>query len=140
MEDLEPNAGPSELQAVLDEVAFARQLRLEVVAAEIDACTLRVPYDPGLERPGGMFAGHVYMATADIAFWLAIMTRLGTATRAVTAQLTSSFLSPARKEPMMCAARILRLGRRQAYGVAECRGEDGRIFTHHTITYALNPG
>ena len=127
------------LQSVLDRLAFTREMRVRVEAAETDACTLKFPFRAELERPGGVLAGHVYMAAADLAFWLAIMTRIGTGTNAVTSHLTSSFLKPARKEPVWCSARVLRLGRTQAYGVAECHNGNGGTFTHHTVSYALDP-
>ena len=36
---------------------------------------------------------------------------------------------------MYCTARILKMGRRRIYGVAECHGKAGNLFSHHTITY-----
>lgn len=128
------------LQSLLDSVAFTRDMGLRVEAVERDRCTLKVPFQPELERPGGIVAGHIYMTTADVAFWLAIMTRLGVDNNAVTAHLTTSFLQPARKESVWCSARILRLGQRQAYGVAECHNGSGNLFSHHTVTYVLHLG
>lgn len=37
--------------------------------------------------------------------------------------------------PLRCRARVLKLGRRLVYGVAECLAGD-RLLTHHTLTYA----
>ena len=36
---------------------------------------------------------------------------------------------------MYCTAKILKLGRRRNYGVAECHGKRGGLFSHHTLTY-----
>ena len=36
---------------------------------------------------------------------------------------------------MYCTARILKFGKRRIYGVAECHGKKGGLFTHHTLTY-----
>jgi acyl-coenzyme A thioesterase PaaI-like protein len=44
-------------------------------------------------------------------------------------------LSSARQEDILCHARILKLGRRLIYGLAECTNRDGKLLTHHTITY-----
>ena len=76
------------------------------------------------------------MTAADVAFWLAIMTRLGMEHDSVTAHLTTSFLTSARSESVWCTATLLRLGRRQVYGIAECHDGAGKMFTHHTVTYA----
>jgi acyl-coenzyme A thioesterase PaaI-like protein len=43
------------------------------------------------------------------------------------------------KEPFRCAARVLKLGRRLVYGVAECVNGEGRLLAHHGVTYA-RPG
>src|SRR6266568_2359184 len=63
-------------------------------------------------------SGQVFMAAADVAMWLAIMTKLGTSEAAVTAEMKTNFLNGAREEDFLCQAKILKLGK-----------------THHTITY-----
>src|SRR5439155_295932 len=90
-------------------------------------CTLEVPFQPLFERPGGIVSGQVFMAAADVAMWLAIMTRLGASDGSVTAGMTSAFLDAARHEPFRCTARIVKLGRRLVYGVAESVSGSGRL-------------
>ena len=80
-------------------------------------------------------AGQVFMAAADVAMWLAIMTRLGPGDGSVTAEMKTNFLGSAKQEDFLCHAKILKLGRRLIYGVAECTNREGKLFTHHTITY-----
>ena len=80
------------------------------------------------------------MAAADVAMWLAIMTRLGTRDGSVTAGMTSAFLGTARRESFRCTARVVKLGRRLVYGVAESATEGGRLLTHHSLTYARASG
>jgi acyl-coenzyme A thioesterase PaaI-like protein len=80
------------------------------------------------------------MAAADVAMWLAIMTRLGATDGSVTAGMTSAFLGAARREPFHCTARIVKLGRRLVYGVAESMGAGGRLLAHHSLTYARRSG
>jgi acyl-coenzyme A thioesterase PaaI-like protein len=74
------------------------------------------------------------MAAADVAMWFAIMTKCGPHDKSVTLDLNTTFLTSARDD-FLCRARVLKLGRRIAYGVAECMTPDGRPLTHHTITY-----
>ena len=97
---------------------------------------LDVPFQPLFERPGGIVGGQVFMAAADVAMWLAIMTRLGASDGSVTAGMTSAFLDAARHEPFRCTARIVKLGRRLVYGVAESVSGSGRLLAHHSLTYA----
>lgn len=80
-------------------------------------------------------SGQVFMAAADVAMWLAIKTKLGMAESSVTAEMTTSFLAGAKREGFRCTATVLKLGRRLIYGVAECVDSDGRLLSHHTVTY-----
>jgi acyl-coenzyme A thioesterase PaaI-like protein len=64
---------------------------------------------------------------ADVAMWLAIMTERGTSEQSVTTDMKTAFLR---------SARVLKLGKRTAYGIAECLNENGHLLAHHVITYA----
>jgi uncharacterized protein (TIGR00369 family) len=125
----------SELQQLLSEVSFTRGYGFRLHSIGDGECAIAVPFQHAFERPGGIVSGQVFMAAADVAMWLAIMTKLGTGETAVTVEMKTSFLSGARQEDFMCRARILKLGRRLVYGVAECVNGQGRLLTHHTITY-----
>lgn len=131
-----PAATADELQALLAQAVFARDHRFRLHAVGEGECTVHVPFTPALERPGGIIGGPAFMAAADVAMWLAILSRLGPADTSMTADLKTTFLSPARGEDFYCTARVLKLGRRLIYGVAECVSGDGRLLTHHTVTYA----
>jgi uncharacterized protein (TIGR00369 family) len=125
----------AEAQRQLDARPFSAIWSYRVLSVGEGECRLEVPYDPRWDRPGEVLAGPVYMAAADAAMWIALMTRADEV-MAVTANLDTAFLGAARQEPVTCDARVLRFGRRLVYGTAECRGADGRLLTHHTITYA----
>ena len=75
------------------------------------------------------------MAAADVAMWLAIKTRLGLTDGSVTVEMKTNFLAAAKNEDFSCTAHILKCGQRLIYGVAECLSEDGKLLTHHTLTY-----
>ena len=126
-----------QLEEVLSRAAFAAVYDFRLRAFAEGECVIEVPFKRELERPGGIVAGTAYMTAADVAFWLAIVTRLGAQGEAsVTSQMTSAFLSSAREEPFLARARVLKSGRRLIYGVAECTTEAGRLLSHHTLTYA----
>ncbi|MGQ0545984.1 MAG: PaaI family thioesterase [Betaproteobacteria bacterium] len=124
-----------ELQALLDKARFLRAYGFRVVSVGKDKCTLELPHRPDLERPGGIINGPALMAAADCAMWLAIKARIGIAGDALTSELNTAFLAPAKGEHVYCTAKILKLGRRRIYGVAECHGKRGGLFSHHTLTY-----
>ncbi|MGH8726997.1 MAG: PaaI family thioesterase [Burkholderiales bacterium] len=128
-----------ELEKILGETPFIQAYGFKL--AEIDAgeCTLRVPFQKVFLRPGGIIAGPVLIAAADVAMWFAIMTDRGQHDKSVTLDLKTAFLNGAGEEDFLCSAKVLKFGKRLVYGVAECASLDGKPFTHHTLTYIL-PG
>jgi acyl-coenzyme A thioesterase PaaI-like protein len=130
-----PAASKHELQALLDGSRFLRPYAFRVVSVAAGACTVMLPFRRALQRPGGIVNGVALMAAADCAMWMAIKAQLGMQHDALTSDLDTAFLAPARNEPVYCTARILKFGRRRIYGVAQCHSKDGELFTHHTMTY-----
>jgi len=130
---LEVSAGV--LNELLDAHEFTRRMRLRVVSLGDGECELDVPYLPEHDRPGDIVSGQVSMHAADVAFWLAIKTRLGLDDASVTSSMTTAFLGSASREALRCRARVMKVGRRLVYGWAECLAGD-RPVTHHTLTYA----
>ncbi len=124
-----------ELQALLDRVAFTRPFGFQVRELGDAECALLVPFQKSFERPGGIVSGQVFMTAADVAFWLAIMTRLGMDESTVTVEMKTNFLGAAREEDFVCRARVLKLGKRVVFGTAECVGLGGTLLAHHTLTY-----
>jgi acyl-coenzyme A thioesterase PaaI-like protein len=125
-----------ELAAVLADSAFLEPFGFVIEACAPGECTLRVPYARSLERPGGILSGITIMGAADVTMWLAIMTQRGTAEQWVTRDMKTAFLSGARAD-VLCTARLLKLGKRTAYGTAECRAVNGDLLSHHVVSYAL---
>jgi len=123
------------LQKVLDRSRFLRPYGFRLVSINQNRCTLELPHKAALERPGGIINGPALMAAADCAMWLAIKARIGVDNDALTSELNTAFLSPAKGEHVYCTARILKMGKRRIYGVAECHGKKGNLFSHHTLTY-----
>jgi uncharacterized protein (TIGR00369 family) len=143
-----PQAEPmnSELACTLDELnrllantAFLKPYGFIVRSCAPGECTVVVPYSSSLERPGGIVSGMTIMGAADVAMWLAIMTQRGTTERWVTSDMKTAFLRSARETHIICAARILKLGKRTSYGTAECRDAGGHLVAHHVISYSLVP-
>ena len=128
-----------ELAHVLANAPFLKPFGFSIQSCAPGECSIRVPYSASLERPGGIVSGITIMGAADVAMWLAIMTQRGTAEQWVTTDLKTAFLSSARETDVHCTARVLKLGKRTAYGTAECRAGNGDLLAHHVISYALVP-
>lgn len=129
-----------QLQALLDRSRFLRSYAFRIVSLRAGACTIELPFRRTLERPGGIVNGPALMASADCAMWMAIKSVIGVEQDALTSELNTAFLHAAKNEPVRCTARILKLGRRSIFGVAECRSRGGRLFSHHTCTYVRVAG
>lgn len=122
---------------------FLRPYGLVLERLRAGECTLQVPFRKRFERPGGVVSGPVFMAAADVAMWLAVLSRLGPHDRSVTVDLSTAFLRPVRREGFRCRARIVKLGRRLVYGIVECTTADGEMAAHHRVTYVrpdVSPG
>lgn len=130
-----PAVTKQELEGVLAESVFVGVYGFRLHAFASGECTLLLPFQEKLERPGGIVNGAALMAAADMAMWLAVKTKLGKDAHTLTADLNSTFLSPAKKEDVLCTAKVLKLGRTLVYGVAECTSEAGKLVSHHTVTY-----
>ena len=128
-------ATKKQLQKILDASRFIRHYGFRVIRSNGETCTIELPHKPLLERPGGIINGPALMAAADCAMWLAIKARIGIDKDALTSELNTAFLSPAKGGHVYCTAKILKFGRRSIYGVAQCHGKKGGLFTHHTVTY-----
>ncbi len=124
-----------ELKAILAETPFCQTFGFRLDGIGPGECTLLVPFSEAFERPGPLVSGPVYMAAADCAMWLAIMTQIGRTDMAVTVEMKTNFLRGAHAEDIRCTAKVLRLGRRIIYGTAECRAAEGKLLTHHSLTY-----
>ncbi len=136
MKAASPLMSVDQLNAVLAQSAFLEPYGFSVRSREEGLCTLIVPFSTSLERPGGIVSGMTIMGAADVAMWLAIMAVRGTQEQWVTTDMKTAFLRSARQEDVLCVARILKLGKRTAYGTAECTNVEGQLLAHHVISYA----
>lgn len=124
------------LADVLSKAPFTQLYHFSIHRLSEGQCTLKVPYRKDLERPGGVIAGHVFMAAADAAMWLAIKTQCGVTDGSVTSEMTTHFLRRCRASDILCAARIVKIGQRRIFGVAECCTISGELLAYHTLSYS----
>ena len=124
------------------ELPFALQLGLEVEQLAPGEVSVRLPYRDDFVRPGGTVAGPMMMTLADFAMFVAVMSRIGPQVLAVTTSLNCNFLRRPKPADLMGHARILKLGRRLAYGEVSIysEGEDeAEPVAHVTATYSIPP-
>lgn len=112
---------------------------ITIEAIEPSLARLRMRASDRLLRPGGTISGPALFGLADFAFYAALLGMLGeSALGAVTSNLNITFL--ARPEPVdvLAETRLVRIGRRTAYGVIELRSDgSSTLVAHATGSYAL---
>jgi len=129
-------ASKAALRKLLGRSRFVSNYGFRLVSVSDTECTIAMPFRKAFERPGGTVNGPAFMAAADCAMWLAIKRHIGIEHDAVTSELNTAFLNAARRQTVYCSARVLKLGKRIIYGTAECHDRRGKLFTHHSVTYA----
>jgi uncharacterized protein (TIGR00369 family) len=125
-----------ELNAVLERTPFLAAYGMSVVSCGEGECRVLLPFRRSLERPGGIVSGMALMGAADVAMWLAIMTLRGVDEQWVTSDMKSTFLRRAANENVVCHAKVLKLGRRTAYGTVDSTGGASGLVAHHVVSYA----
>ncbi len=128
----------AELNAVLQGTPFLKPYGFSVVSCAVGECVLQVPFDPALERPGGIVSGMTLMGAADVAMWLAIMTQRGTAEHWVTSDMKTAFLRSATPGGLPVHRAGSQAG--QAFRVWHGRMPRCRrrvLLAHHVLTYVL---
>lgn len=103
-------------------------------------CRVRLPHNEQNLRPGGTVSGPAMMGLADFALYVAVLSVIGKVELAVTSQLSINFLRKPRPGDLIGDCRMIKVGRRLAYGEvflhAEGR-EDESPLAHVTGTYAI---
>lgn len=124
----------ADARRLVEETPFARWWGISVVELGAGSATVGLAARPELLRPGGVLHGACYEVIADVAMWLAIMTRVGEEPMAVTVEMKTSFLRGATTD-LESRAEILRLGSRLVFGTATTTDASGRTVAHSTLTY-----
>ena len=124
----------SDAQRVLDDSPFGQWWGFAVQEIGDGTATVRLAGRPEFFRPGGIIQGGCLMTLADVAFWLAAMTRIGEDMSAVTLETKTNFLRAATGD-LVCRAEVMTAGRRVVYGTATTFDPQDRALAHHTFTY-----
>jgi uncharacterized protein (TIGR00369 family) len=92
-------------------------------------------------RPGGTISGPTMFALADVAIYLALLSRIGPVALAVTTNCSIDFLrKPAAGRDLLAEARLLKLGRTLAVGDVLIRSEGSEApVARAGLTYSIPP-
>ncbi len=134
----------------MDRAALTALLRREfgqvaadfaVERADTAGVTLRLIVAERHLRPGGTVSGPAMFALADVAMYLAILSRIGPVALAVTTNCAIDFMrKPAAGRDLRAEARVLKLGRVLAVGdvLIFSDGEEAPV-ARAGLTYSIPP-
>ncbi len=113
----------------------------EVCEVENDYSLLRQPINETHLRPGGTVSGPTLMTLADVALYVAILSKIGPVALAVTTDFTIHFLNKPRSDrAIMAKASLLKQGRRLVIGEVELYSEgEAECVAHVVATYSIPP-
>jgi len=109
--------------------------------ADASGVTLRLKVEDRHLRPGGTVSGPAMFALADVAMYLAILTRIGPVALAVTTNCAIDFMrKPPPGRDLLAEARLLKLGRVLAVGDVMIFGAGGTDpLARAGLTYSIPP-
>ena len=114
---------------------------IEVPVLRPGFCRVRLPVGEDDLRAGGTLSGPTMFTLADLALYGAVLSRIGAVALAVTSTMTITFLRKPAPRPLLAEARIIRLGRRTAYGEILLFSEgEAEPVAHATGSYAIPGG
>lgn len=121
---------------------WARMMGFEIVDIGKGTCRVRLPQSDQFLRPGGTVSGPALMSLADYAMYVAVLSMIGRVELAVTTNLNCNFLRRPKPGAVMADCRLIKLGKRLAYGEASLYTEgdeaEGPV-AHVTATYSIPP-
>lgn len=99
----------------------------------------RLPFREDSIRPGGTVNGPTMMGLADIVIFACVLSRIGIVKMAVTTNLNANFLRMPGSVDLIAEGRLIKCGRRLAYGEVFIHAEDepDDPVCHVTATYSL---
>ncbi len=125
---------------VREQVPLVRDYNLRVDFLGDGRIDVFMPYRDDFVRPGGTITGPALFSLADLALYGAVMSRLGRVELAVTTSITINFLRRPAPVGVHAEGRLLKLGRRLAYGEVLMRSEgEEEPVAHATGTYSIPP-
>jgi uncharacterized protein (TIGR00369 family) len=131
---------PTELNQLLSGIFPGSERLFSVDSTSHEGIVLRCKPTEKHLRPGGTVSGPLLMAMADTAMYLAIFSRLGLVTMAVTTNLNINFLRKAPHGELVGKTRILKIGSRLAVGDVTIYPAIGdEPVAHASVTYSIPP-
>lgn len=132
----------AEMEEIALELKWVTMLNIAVEDIGEGTARLRLPASEDVLRPGGTVSGPTMMTLADFAMYAAVLGAIGRVEMALTTNLSINFLRPPPQGDLIGDCRLLKLGKRLAYGevlIKSAAVSDGDPVAHATLTYSIPP-
>ncbi len=138
-----PRISIEEIDQICEQsLPWAGMMGFEIAEIGKGTCRVRLPQSDRFLRPGGTVSGPALMSLADYAMYVAVLSRIGRVEMAVTTNLNCNFLRRPKPGAVIAECRLIKLGKRLAYGEVSLYSEgdeaDGPV-AHVTATYSIPP-
>ena len=137
-----PVVSAEELEALIREgVPLVGNYGITIEQLGAGTVRMKLPYNDSFVRPGGTVTGPAMFGLADVALYAAVRSAIGRVELAVTTSMTINFLKRPPPVGMIAEGRLLKLGKRLAYGEVLLFSDDGsdEPVAHATGTYSIPP-
>lgn len=125
-----------------ERLPFITHMGIVAESISVERAVMRAVYRDEFLRSGGIVAGPVLMALADVAFYAVILGNIGPIESAVTTNLSINFLRKSPPGDILATASLLKLGKRLAVCEASIYSEVlgvGQSVAHAIGTYSIPP-
>lgn len=132
----------AEMNEIALELKWVTMLHIAVEEIGEGTARLRLPASDDVLRPGGTVSGPTMMTLADFAMYAAVLGAIGRVEMALTTNLSINFLRPPPPGDLIGDCRLLKLGKRLAYGevlITSAAVPEGDPVAHATLTYSIPP-
>ncbi len=116
-------------------VPYVQLLGMELVDISFGEARLRLKMRDDLRQPYGVLHGGATASLIDTATAFAVISCLPEEERATTVDLTVHYLRPVSAGEIVCAAKVVRAGRRILTVSAEVFNEEGKLIATALSTY-----
>lgn len=137
-----PKITIAEMEEIAHNLPWVDQLGMKIDEIGEGTARVRLPYKADFLRPGGTISGPAMMGLADYGMYVAVLSAIGRVELAVTTNLTINFLRKPGKADILGDCRLIKLGKRLAYGEVLLHSEiekSDEPVAHVTATYSIPP-
>lgn len=115
------------------------QFQCEILGVTAEQAVVKQVINDTHLRPGGTVSGPTMMALADVALYVAILSKIGPVALAVTTDFTCHFLNkPVANKDLVAKASLLKLGKRLVIGEVSIFSEgQPEPVAHVVATYSI---